>query len=80
MTVWDETPDVPRGQEWRTWKTNVLLQLRDDNLAAIARLRKGGIDPSPLPAIVLMLEHELDRRQIATGQGTLQVQAQVGEL
>ena len=61
-------------------KTNVLLQLRDENLAAIARLRKGGIDPSPLPAIVIMLEHELDRREVTIGGEAYRVEAQAGEL
>lgn len=66
--------------EQRTWKTAILLQQRDDILAAIARLRRGGVDPTPLPAIVVLLEHELSRREIATGHGLLQVQAEVAEL
>lgn len=80
MSVLDERPDIPRGQEWRTRKTCVLLQLRDDNLAAIARLRKNGVDPTPLPAVVAMLEHELARRAVTIGGETYQVEAERNEL
>lgn len=62
------------------WKTNVLLRLRDTVLAELVNLRRGGVDATPLPAVVLMLERELARREIATSEGVLQVQAQVQEL
>lgn len=61
-------------------KTAVLLQLRDDNLAAIARLRKGGVNPSPLPAVVAMLEHELASRDVVIGGDTYRVEAEKNEL
>lgn len=80
MSLLEEYPDVPRGQEWRTRKTAVLLQLRDDNLAAIARLRKAGVNPSPLPAVVAMLEHELARRTVVIDGEECLVEADHREL
>lgn len=61
----DETPDAPpRGQEWRAWKTGVLIRYRDDQLEFLARAKKNGWDPYPIPLVVRMLEQELDKRRV----------------
>lgn len=80
MSLADEFFDVPRGQEYRTWKTNVLIRYRDDQLEAITRLKRMGIDPYPLPAVVRMIESELSKREFDTPLGRLQCVADVGDL
>lgn len=62
------------------WKTASLLRLRDALLEDIARMSRRGVSPTPLPACVLLIERELDRREIASSAGSLQVVAEEKEL
>ena len=80
MNLADDKPDVPRGQEWKQWKTNVLIKYRDDQLEGIARLRKLGVDPYPLPDVVRMIEGELAKREFDTPLGRMQCVADVEDL
>ena len=62
------------------WKTAALLRARDSLLEDLTRMRRNGVDATPLPACVLLIERELARRELESPIGRLQVQAEVREL